>query len=136
MSYALDTNVVAAALNGETRVVARLSTLAPEDIVLPTPVLAELVFGARLSARAAENLAKVERLAATLRTAPFNLGAARRFGEIKGRLRRQGRTKQDFDLAIASIALEQGAVLVTHDAALLDGDIPDLVVEDWLATTA
>jgi tRNA(fMet)-specific endonuclease VapC len=136
VSYALDTNVVAAALNGDKLVTARLSILAPEDIVLPMPVLAELVFGARLSARSAENLAKVERLATSLRTVPFDLGAARRFGELKARLRRQGRTKQDFDLAIASIALEHGAVLVTPDAALLDGDIPDLAVEDWLATRA
>jgi predicted nucleic acid-binding protein len=59
--------------------------------------------------------------------------AARRFAEIKAQLRICGRIKQDFDLAIASIALVKGAMLVTHDGGLLDGDVPDLPVEDWLA---
>lgn len=39
----------------------------------------------------------------------------------------------DFDLAIVSVALVHGATLVTHDGGLLDGAIPQLKVEDWLA---
>jgi predicted nucleic acid-binding protein len=35
-------------------------------------------------------------------------------------------------LMIAYTALEHGATLVTHDAALLDGAIDGLLVEDWL----
>jgi predicted nucleic acid-binding protein len=53
---------------------------------------------------------------------------------IKAELRKLGRAKSDFDLAIARIALAHGARLVTHDAALLDGSIDGLVVEDWLLT--
>jgi predicted nucleic acid-binding protein len=41
--------------------------------------------------------------------------------------------KTDFDLAIAVIALEQQAVLVTNDQALQDGSIVGLDVEDWLS---
>lgn len=55
---------------------------------------------------------------------------------MKYALRRLGRAKSDFDLAIASIALTHGATLVTHDTALLDGSIDGLAVEDWLVPVA
>lgn len=133
---ALDTNVLVAALNQVERVTARLAAIDPGDILLPDLVIAELLFGAHTSARVAENLAKVDRLVVTFRTAPFDLRAARRFAEIKADLRSRGRIKQDFDLAIASVALVHAATLITHDGGLLDGAIAGLVVEDWLADPA
>lgn len=129
----LDTNVVVAALNRVSRVTERLSNIDPADILLPDLVIAELLFGAHTSSRAAENLAKVERLVLLFRTAPFDLHAARRFAQLKSDLRRRGKVKQDFDLAIASVALLNRATLITHDGGLLDGAIPNLGVEDWLA---
>jgi tRNA(fMet)-specific endonuclease VapC len=131
--YALDTNIVIAALNQIGPVVDRIAATAPGDILIPDLVIAELLFGAHTSGRVRENLSKVNRLVAAFPTAPFDTMAARRFAEIKAQLRRCGRVKQDFDLAIASIALVKGAMLVTHDGGLLEGDVPDLPVEDWLA---
>ena len=130
----LDTNMLVAALNRVEPVIKRLTSVDPSDVLLPDLVIAELLFGARTSTRVAENLAKVERLVLLFRTVPFDLQAARRFGEIKSDLRRQGRVKQDFDLAIASVALVSNATLITHDGGLLDGAISNLQVEDWLAT--
>jgi predicted nucleic acid-binding protein len=46
-------------------------------------------------------------------------------------LRARGRGNADIDLLIAATAVEEGAVLVTDDAALLAGDIPGLSVENW-----
>ncbi|KYF75670.1 hypothetical protein BE11_42725 [Sorangium cellulosum] len=134
MMFALDTNIVVAALNGVPPVPERLAALQATDIVLPAPVVAELFFGARASNRARENVARVERLVALFGLQPFDEAAVRRFGELKAELRGLGRAKSDFDLAIASIALVHGATLVTHDAALLDGSIVGLLVEDWLAS--
>jgi predicted nucleic acid-binding protein len=62
---------------------------------------------------------------------PVSDAIARRFAGLKAQLRARGRTKQDFDLIIAATALESGSILVTDDGALLAGDIPDLVVENW-----
>lgn len=129
----LDTNVVVAALNRVDSVIKRLVGVEPTDVLLPDLVVAELLFGAHTFNRVAENLAKVERLVLLFRTVPFDLHAARRFAELKSELRRRGRVKQDFDLAIASVALGSHATLITHDGGLLDGAIPDLRVEDWLA---
>jgi tRNA(fMet)-specific endonuclease VapC len=131
--YVVDTNTLIARLNGNQRVAERLLALSPEQIMLCAPVVAELVFGAHLSSRRAPNLDRVNRLAAGMDVVPFDEGAARRFGELKSKLRRRGITKTDFDLAIAAIALEQQAVLVTNDQALHDGSIDGLDVEDWLS---
>lgn len=131
--YALDTNVVVAALNGVQPVPTRLAAVEATDILLAAPVIAELYFGAHASSRVRENVARVDRLLTLFGLRPFDEAAARRFSEVKAGLRRAGRAKSDFDLAIASIALVHGATLVTHDAALLDGSIIGLQVEDWLA---
>jgi tRNA(fMet)-specific endonuclease VapC len=129
----LDTNVVVAALNQVGRVVERLAGTDSADVLIPDLVIAELLFGAYTSTRVVENVGRVERLVALFRTAPFDLQAARLFAQVKSDLRRRGQTKQDFDLAIASVALVHGATLVTHDGGLLDGAISQLNVEDWLA---
>lgn len=81
---------------------------------------------------ARENIARVDELVARFGLQPFDEAAARRFAEVKADLRAKGRAKSDFDLAIASIALVHAATLITHDAALLDGSITLLLVEDWL----
>ncbi|WP_437751400.1 type II toxin-antitoxin system VapC family toxin [Sorangium sp. So ce1389] len=133
MKYALDTNTVVAALNGVQPVPARLAAVDAAGILLPAPVIAELYFGARASSRVRENVARVDRLLTFFGLQPFDEAAARRFAEIKADLRKMGRAKSDFDLAIASIALVHGATLITHDAALLDGSVMGLAVEDWLA---
>lgn len=60
MAYLLDTNTVVARLNGDTGVARRLVNLEPGEVLLCAPVVGELTYGAKLSARAAENLARVE----------------------------------------------------------------------------
>jgi tRNA(fMet)-specific endonuclease VapC len=131
--HLLDTNIVAARLNGDPRVALRLGGLEPERVVLCAPVVAELVFGAEASARRIENLERIARLASAVRVLAFDELAASRFGRMKASLKRRGVAKTDFDLAIAAIAVANDAVLVTHDGSLLDGSIEQLRTEDWLA---
>jgi predicted nucleic acid-binding protein len=129
----LDTNVVIAALNGAPNVASRLNSLdASDDVLLSAIVLAELRFGALCSARRAENLSRVDALAALFGFVGVNRAVAERFAEIKAELRSRGISKSDADLLIAATALVEGAVLVTGDRALLDGEIGDLPVECWL----
>jgi predicted nucleic acid-binding protein len=56
-----------------------------------------------------------------------------RYGVVRADLATRGIAKGDFDLLIVCTALELGATLVTNDAALKDGSIGSLVVEDWLS---
>ena len=103
---------------------------------MPLVVFAELLFGVEKSVRREANRACLERFAAGVRVLPFDLALATRYSTVRAALERKGRPKTDFDLVIACTAIEHGAVLVTNDAALKDGAIEGLVVEDWLDSGA
>ena len=133
MRYVLDTNVVARLLDGDKRVTARLEDVSTDDVGIPLVVFAELLFGAEKSARRDANLARLERFATDVQVLPFDQPLAARYASVRAATERGGRPKSDFDLVVASTAIEHGATLVTHDGALQDGAIPGLVVEDWLA---
>ena len=133
MSYVLDTNIVAAALNGHPPVVDRLNSISAEQAILPAMALAELRYGALSSRRVAENMARIDRLLELLVFAPADRSVAERFGVIKAELRRRGVTKSDADLLIAATAIVLDCVLVTDDRALHDGSIDGLQVENWLS---
>jgi tRNA(fMet)-specific endonuclease VapC len=132
MSFVIDTNILVAALNGHPGILTRLDELTPWQAVLCSPVLAELEFGAQRSTRRVENRAKIERLATAMRFEVFRDSSARKFGEIKAEAYRRGFIKSDFDLAIAAVALDLGAVLVSDDRAFHDHPIPGLEVQNWL----
>ena len=133
MRYVLDTNIVVAALNGDTEVARRLNSLsATDEVVLPAIVLAELRYGALTSRRVAENMTRIERLMVAVSFAPVDRPVAERFGDMKAALRQRGVSKSDADLLIAATAVVLSATLVSHDQALLDGSLTNLIAEDWL----
>lgn len=130
--HVLDSNIVIASLNGNPAVLRRLGDLAFDDAILCAPVLAELEYGACLSARKQENLSKIRALANRMRFHPFDASAAQLYGELKAALRLRGLAKSEFDLSIAAIALDLRATLVSDDHAFHDGSIEGLAVENWL----
>jgi len=132
MSYVLDSNILIAALNGLPPVTSRLNQFRPGEGLLPAMVLGELRYGALGSHHVASNLARIDRISQILVFVPVNQRIAERFGDLKAAQRRLGLVKSDADLLIAATALEQSSILVTHDRALHDGSIADLIVEDWL----
>jgi tRNA(fMet)-specific endonuclease VapC len=133
MRYVLDTNIVAAVLNDHSVAIDRFNNALPDCLLfLPAISLAELQYGALSSQRIAENLAKIDRILRILIFAPVDRPIAERFGLIKSRLRRQGISRSDADLLVASTALEMRATLVTDDGALRDGALGELKVENWL----
>lgn len=115
-------------LDGDERVLAYLGDVDPSDVGIPLLVVAELLFGAEKSARRDENRARIERLTESLQLLPVGLAIVRRYAAVRAEVERRGRRKSDFDLMIACTALEHGATLVTHDAALKDGAIEGLAV--------
>jgi tRNA(fMet)-specific endonuclease VapC len=114
-------------------VLAHLADVDPSDVGIPLLVVAELLFGAEKSARRDENRSRIQRLTESLRMLPLGLAIVRRYAAVRLDVERRGRSKSDFDLMIACTALEHEATLVTHDAALNDGAIDGLLVEDWLS---
>lgn len=131
----LDANIAIAAMNGVAAVRDRLARIGAAEVGIPLVAIAELVFGAYRSRRREENLARVTALRQTVHVLPVTDEVVDRYGATRADLESRGIVKSDFDLVIACTALEQGAVLVSSDRALLDGSIAGLQAENWLAPT-
>ena len=93
--------------------------------------VSELTYGAYKSERPAANLAQVNTLLDSVTVFPFDVAAARRCGEIKDLLRRAGTPIAEPDLQIASIALQHGLPLATHNTGHFDR-VPSLTLVDWM----
>ncbi len=61
---------------------------------------------------------------------PFDDAAARTYGLIRAALEKEGQPIGPNDMLIASIALANGLVLVTHNTAEFSR-VPTLSIEDW-----
>jgi tRNA(fMet)-specific endonuclease VapC len=131
--YIVDTNIAIAMLAQRQSVAQRVASVPAGDLGLSVLVVAELLFGAHRSKRVRENVAHVEALEAGLPVLAVSRPIVERYGVVRAGLVARGIAKGDLDLLIACTALEYGATLVTNDAALKDGTIAQLVVEDWLA---
>ena len=133
MKYILDANAAVAAMNGVSAIRAHLAALPATEVGIPIVAVAELLFGAHKSRRREENLARISALRRTVAVLPLTDEVAALYGEKRALLESRGLAKSDFDLLIACTALEHDAVLVTSDGGLLDGSIPRLRAENWLA---
>lgn len=131
MSFLLDTNVCIAWLKGRDRTVREnLLKKSPDEIYLCSVVKAELLYGARKSARVDENLRKLDQFFEHLASLPFDDRSAVQYGLIRAQLERSGTPIGPNDLIIASIALASDATLVTRNE-LEFGRVAGLRIEVW-----
>ncbi len=79
--YLLDSNIIIALFAREAVVLSHLAQA--ELVLLPSTAIGELYYGARKSARAADNMARLDALVATVPVLACDTRAARRYGEIK-----------------------------------------------------
>jgi tRNA(fMet)-specific endonuclease VapC len=134
--YLLDTNACIRILNGTSaRLVARLRQHEPNEIRLCSVVKAELIFGARRSARAADNLRLLRRFFEPFDSLPFDDECAERYAVIRNELERAGTPIGPNDMLIAATAVTHAAVLVTHNVAEFSR-VVGLALEDWEAAAA
>lgn len=129
--FLLDTNVCIRILNGSSALVAgRLQATSPADVRLCAVVKAELLYGARKSARVDENIRLLRRFFAPLASLPFDDRCADEAGLIRLDLERSGRPIGPNDLLIAATARAHDLVLVTRNTREFDR-VPGLRVDDW-----
>jgi tRNA(fMet)-specific endonuclease VapC len=95
-------------------------------------VKAELIFGARKSAKPEQNLARLARFFQPLVSLPFDDGAADHYGSIRTDLERAGTPIGANDLMIGAIALAHSLTLVTANQTEFSR-IGGLVCENWEA---
>ncbi|NOS99352.1 MAG: type II toxin-antitoxin system VapC family toxin [Phycisphaerales bacterium] len=126
----LDTSTVVAHLRGNQFAAGRLAAALPE-VAVSTIVLAELIFGVRVSARPDENLARLREFVELVDLVVFDSACADAYGSIRAAQRRSGRPVGEADAPIAATALSHRATLVTHNLRHFEG-IDGLTIEDWL----
>lgn len=95
----------------------------------------ELIFGAAISGRPAQQLEVAEQLLAGLAVAPFTLEDARSTAELRRRLRSAGRPIGPVDTLIAGQALGRGWAVVTANTREFER-VEGLRVIDWTAPGA
>ena len=131
LEYLLDTNTCIRFLNGSSpSVAARMEEADPASLALSAIVKAELLFGARRSARAQANLALLERFFDPFASLPFDDRCAEEYGRLRSELEGVGRPIGPNDLLIAATARAQDLVLVSHNTREL-GRIARLRLQDW-----
>ena len=134
MKVVLDANIISAVMRGEPQVLSRLQQLQRNEVLLPQPAIAEVLYGlARLprSKRRIQLVRAFEQLTSTLPRAPWSDDVSERFGTLKAALDARGTRIEDFDVAIAAHALAEGATLITANTRHFSR-IPGLDVENWL----
>ena len=122
----LDTNVIIAFFSGEKGV---SKQFADAEVFVSSTVLGELYYGARKSAHAAANLARIEQFASSIQVLNCDAATAQLYGNIKDRLRSRGRPIPENDIWIAAVALQHGLPLATRDDHFKEVD--GLRVENW-----
>jgi tRNA(fMet)-specific endonuclease VapC len=123
----LDTNIVIALFADEASVKQQLTIIG--EIFIPSIVLGELYYGARKSARAEQNIARIDEFAAGNTVLLCDTTTARQYGVIKAQLRAKGKPIPENDIWIAAIAEQHQLTLVTRDSHFQHVD--GLVIEQW-----
>jgi len=129
--YLLDTNACIKVLNGSSEtLVGRLRRHPPSALRVSSVTRAELLYGARRSARVAENLQLLHAFFAPLVSLPFDDACAEKYGALRASLSAAGRPIGPNDLLIAATALAHDLTLVTHNLREFCR-VAGLKVEDW-----
>ncbi|MGH2354525.1 MAG: type II toxin-antitoxin system VapC family toxin [Chloroflexota bacterium] len=132
MSDLLDTDTCVAILRGVQAVARRVAQLPPTHVVYVSVIsVAELFFGAQLSAQPDASEQAVRSLLSGMQVLPLREAEAETFAKLMAHLRRVGAIISDNDLYIAATALVGQHTIVTHNLAHFRR-VPGLAVDDWL----
>ncbi len=129
--YLLDTNIVSYWMKGDGQVISRLKKHAPSDLSISAITLAEIYYGIEKSpVRKKERRLKIEKISSLLELYYFDEKAARKYALIRTQLEKQGVMIGERDIQIASIAMANKLVVVTHNTKEFNR-VEKLKVEDW-----
>ena len=129
--FLLDTNACIKILNSSSAsLVSRLKGLHPSRIKLSSVVKAELLYGARKSARPAQNLRVLQDFFHPFRSLVFDDLCSEEYGVLRTELERTGEPVGPYDMMIAATAIAYDLTLVTHNRDEFSR-IAGLKWEDW-----
>ena len=135
MRYVLDTTAFSAAMRRDPDLMSLLKGYRPNDIVTVAPVVAEIRYGIKRLNNASKKVlllkAERDRLLAIINVLPWQSAASEKYGAIKADLERRGKMIDDFDIAIAAIAISHECGVLTANLKHF-GRIQDLESKSWL----
>ena len=123
----LDTNIIIALFANDENVKTNLSKT--REIFVPSIVVGELFYGAYKSARAKENISRIEELASQSVVLGCDSETSRIYGEIKFELSTKGNPIPENDIWIAAIAIQHDLILISRDAHF--NEVNKLKIEVW-----
>ena len=133
MTACLDTNVLVDVLDGRRQAVRRRYQVELDtgrQVVVPSLVAHELLFGALVSARPDFHAQEVRKLLSNHEIIDWSAGDAYAGARLRARLRLEGNSIGPFDTLAAGQALNRGWTLVTANTREFSR-IEELTVEDW-----
>ncbi len=130
----LDTSAASAVMHRIPTALERLARLKPREVVLTSPVAAEIWYGLeRLDPRSRRRRTlddEYRRLRSLVRWNDWTEDAAREFGRQKSHLAARGAMVDDMDIAVGSIACVLGASVATLNRRHFFR-FEGLAVDDW-----
>ncbi len=118
-------------MRGDEKLINMIRNKMPSDLSICTITLAEIYYGIEKSpVKKKERRNKIERISSQLEIYPFDELAARRYSMIRTQLEKDGTVISERDLQIASIAMANKLIVVTHNVKEFK-HIANLDVEDW-----
>lgn len=131
MKRLLDTDICIHLIRGKhPRMRKRVQSYLPGDLVISSITLAELSYGAELSAHPARNHESIAALLSYFKVADFDPTAALEYGALRARLASKGQMIGSNDLFIAAHALALGLPLVTGNQKEF-ARVSGLKLETW-----
>ena len=129
--YLLDTNIVSYWMRGDQDLIDEIKSHKPFDLAMSTITLAEIYYGIEKSpVKKKERRNKIERIYSLLEIYPFDEPAALKYAIIRTQLEKDGLMISERDLQIASIAVANRLIVVTHNVKEFTR-ISKLKTEDW-----
>ena len=130
--YLLDTNMVAYIVSGRSRAarVAMAETMERFPVGISAITEAEMLYGLAKRPEATRLRAGVEALLGAVEILAWDSAAARAYRTLRARLSMAGKSLSAMDMLIAAHAISENAVLVTSDAAFLQVEALQPVV-NW-----
>jgi tRNA(fMet)-specific endonuclease VapC len=124
--YLLDTSVIVDLFRSDSSIVARLQG---KSVLLCSPVMGELYFGALKSAQPAIQRKKIDTFASAIPMFAIDKKTADQYAAIKFALQQKGKPIPENDMWIAAVAIQQGLTLATRDKHF--SEISNLSLEVW-----
>ena len=135
MRYVLDTTAFSAAMKRDSGLMTLIEGYLPIEIVTVPPVVAEIHYGIKRLKNASKKVlllkAERDRLLSIINLLPWQSEASKKYGEIKADLENRGIIIDDFDIAIAAIAMSHNCGVITANFKHFER-IKDLETISWL----